>query len=109
RLAEYLEPYLFLVLHMVPLSPGEPTPCVLNLALPNIPMARETQIWSKSVPGVVEARIELYEQMHASFETLDEDMEKRTQSAPFSRGGARQIHRGATRPAASETLKDTGF
>ena len=109
RLAAHLEPYLFLVLHMTPFSAGELTPCVLNLALPNIPTAREIQIWSRSVPGVVSARIEMYEQMNALFETLDEDMENRTGLAVSSRGAAGQIHRAATRPTMSETATTRGL
>jgi len=62
---------------MQPDTPGHPTPCVFNLALRNVATAHEILRWVREVPGILDARIDLFEEIHTSFEMFDTELEDR--------------------------------
>ena len=82
RIATELDAYLWHVFHMLPFEPSEPLPCSFNLILPNVASAREVLRWTKRIPGVREARIDLFEEIETSFEPFDEELEKRIGRLP---------------------------
>ena len=82
RIATELDAYLWHVFHMLPYEPSEPLPCLFNLVLPNVASAREVLRWTKRMPGVREARIDLFEDIETSFEAFDEEMKKRIGRLP---------------------------
>ncbi len=77
KIARQLDPYVWHIFHMQPDTPGHPTPCVFNLALRNVATAHEILRWVREVPGILDARIDLFEEIHTSFEMFDTELEDR--------------------------------
>lgn len=77
RILAHLDDFLWHVFHMLPYAPGGLHPCAFNLFLPNLAKAREILIWAHDLPGVVECRLELMEELRTRFEVFDDELEKR--------------------------------
>ncbi len=75
--AAHLDEHLWHVFHMLPYAPGGIHPCAFSLFLPNLAKAREVLRWAHDLPGVVECRLELTEEIETRFEAFDGELEKR--------------------------------
>jgi len=72
-----LETYLWHVFHMLPSEIDGLQSTTFNLALPTVGRSTEILRWAQSLPGLVGARIGLYEVAETLFEVFDEEIGKR--------------------------------
>lgn len=70
-MANRLDPYLWHVLHMLPLEPDDPVPCISSLMLPNAALGHEIHRWAERLVGVTSARVEPYEDVLTMYEPLE--------------------------------------
>jgi len=72
-----LEAYIWHVFHMLPSEIDGLQSTTFNLALPTVGRSKEILRWTQSLPGLVGARIGLYEEAETFFEVFDEEIGKR--------------------------------
>lgn len=71
RISERLDPDLWHLFFLMPLSPGQTMSTVFNLVLPNATRAGEVLRWAQELPGVEAARVDLHEDVILLRESLD--------------------------------------
>src|SRR5438094_4079198 len=76
-----LEAYIWHVFHMLPSEIDGLQSTTFNLALPTVGRSKEILRWTQSLPGLVGARIGLYEEAETVFEVFDEGIGKRGAAA----------------------------
>ncbi len=80
-LAAQLNPYLWHTFHLLSFGPSDIVPCMYNLLLPNVSVARELLRKAQELEGVREARAELVEELVVSTKPLEE-MTRRMAESP---------------------------
>ncbi len=85
-----VEPYLWHVLHMLPLRPGELWPCGYNLVVPNLAAAQQVLDAVKGLPGVSSPRVYLYEGIMNFFDEYEEALDRRLRLLPTVRPAPRR-------------------
>ncbi len=79
-LAAQLDPYLWHAFHLLPFGPGAVVPCMYNLLLPNVTVARDLLRKAEELEGVREVRAELVEELVISTKPLEEMTSRVAQS-----------------------------
>ena len=69
-----LEAYIWHVFHMLPFETDGLQSSAFSLALPSVGRSSEILRWARSLPGLVSARIGLYEEVETLFDVFDEEM-----------------------------------
>lgn len=75
-MADRLDPYLWHVLHMLPLEPDDSVPCILGLMLPNPALGHEIRRWAERLAGVRSASVEIHEEVLTIYEPLEALVER---------------------------------
>jgi len=77
QISAKLEPHIWHIFHMLPSEVDGLQSTTFNLALPTVGRSREILRWVQSLPGLLDVRIGLYEEVETLFEAFDEEIGKR--------------------------------